>query len=125
VKLPVWRPNLTPEEERDIAYQERNLLALRYAEGWYRDIGNDWPGWSRVLSLANGSMCFHIPDDFEVGTLPEIRPNWDGHTTRQKWESVCLRFKIPVEEEEVHVVVGDAGQYRPGEEIPVRKVDLD
>ena len=125
MKLPVWKPGMTPEEERDCAYQERNLLALRFADGWYRDIENDWPGWSRVLSLAEGAMCFHIPDDFEVGNLPEIRRNWDGHSTWEKWQSVCVTFGIPVEGEEVHVATVKAGQYKRGEEIAIKKVDLD
>ncbi len=88
VDIPCWREGLTPEQERDIAYQERNLLALRYADGWYKDIDNNWPGWSRVLSLDNGKITFHIPDEFLVGNLPEIKPNWDGHSTEQKWRKI-------------------------------------
>jgi len=86
--IPVWKLGMTPEEERDVGYAERNLLALRFADGWYYDRENDWPGWRRVLSLDGGKMCFHIPDDFDVGNLPEIEPNWDGHTTEQKWKRV-------------------------------------
>ena len=88
MEIPVWREGLTAEEERDIAYQERNLLALKYADGWYYDGDNNWPGWTRVLSLDGGRMCFHIPDDFLVGNLPMIESNWDGHTTEQKWRRV-------------------------------------
>lgn len=91
--IPVWREGLTPEEERDIAYQERNLLALHYADGWYHD--GTWEGWARVLSLDGGKMTFHIPDDFEVGSLPKIDSNWDGHSTEEKWGRVlrmrCIR----------------------------------
>lgn len=83
-----WKPWLSPEDEMKIGYQERNLLALHFAEGWYTDPDNDWEGWSRVLSLEGGKMTFHIPDDFEVGNLPEIEPNWDGHTTQEKWQRV-------------------------------------
>ena len=85
---PVWRPGLAPEEERDIAYFERNMLALFIARntggGWYRDPAAS-EGFSRVISCMNGSATFHVPDDFDLGDLPEIMPNWDGHTTRQKW----------------------------------------
>lgn len=90
--IPVWKEGLTAEQERDIAYQERNLLALRWAQGWYRDTDNNWPGWSRVLSLDNGRMTFHIPDDFLVGNLPEINPadGWDGHSTQEKWRRVLV-----------------------------------
>ena len=31
-------------------------------------------------------MCFHIPDDFDLGNLPQIDDDWDGHTTKEKWE---------------------------------------
>lgn len=81
---------MNPSQERDIAYQERNLMALRFADGWYYDRDNNWAGWSRILSLDNGKMCFHIPDDFPVGNLPEIEPNWDGHTTEDKWRRVLI-----------------------------------
>jgi len=96
MKIPVWNSSLTAEEERDLAYAERNLLALKYADGWYNDLDNDWPGWRRVLSLEKGSCCFHIPDDFDVGNLPEIEPNWDGHTTEEKWKRILLQKGIRV-----------------------------
>jgi hypothetical protein len=88
IKTPCWKPGLTVEEERDIAYQERNLLALYMADGWYFDTDNNWEGWKRVLSCADGRMCFHIPDDFPIGDLKQIEPNWDGHTTEEKWKFV-------------------------------------
>jgi hypothetical protein len=87
-KIPCWKEGMTPEEERDTAYDERNLLALHFADGFYYDTDNDWPGWKRVLSLDDGTMCFHIPDEFPIGDLKEIKPNWDGHTTVDKWERV-------------------------------------
>lgn len=88
--IPCWKPGMSLEEERDVGYQERNLLALRYADGWYYDKDNDWPGWRRVLSLDNGRMCFHIPDEFSVGNLPEVEPCWDGHSTEEKWSRVLI-----------------------------------
>ncbi len=81
----IWKEGLTLKEEKDGAYWERNMLALRYADGWYYDRDNNWIGWRRVLSLDGGKLTFHIPDDFPVGNLPEIAPNWDGHTTGEKW----------------------------------------
>lgn len=87
-KLRNWKPEMTAVEEAVLAYEERNLLALAFANGWYYDKDNDWPGYKRVLSLNNGAMCFHIPDDFPVGNLQQIEPNWDGHDTQQKWSKV-------------------------------------
>ena len=94
MKLPCWRPGLTPEEERDIAYLERNLLVLRYADGWYFDLDNNWEGWLRVLSIDGGRLTFHIPDDFPVGNLPHIEPNWDGDSTEEKWRRVLAQRGI-------------------------------
>jgi hypothetical protein len=98
VKVKTWRPDMTDKETADLAYWERNVLALHFAEGWYNDdvpvnltpdVHETEPrfaGWRRVLSLQSGSITFHIPDDFDVGTLAEIERDWDGHTTEQKWE---------------------------------------
>ena len=80
-----YHEGMSLEEQKNGAYWERNMIALRFADGWYYDTDNNWEGWKRVLSLDNGAMCFHIPDDFQVGDLQEIKPNWDGHTTVQKW----------------------------------------
>lgn len=106
---------MSAEETKDLAYWERNVLALKYAEGWYYDdvpfnvkrelcsadqqmlesagiklktVASRYPGWRRVLSLEGGTITFHIPDDFDVGTLPQVEPNWDGHTTEEKWRRV-------------------------------------
>lgn len=106
----VWKEGMSPEEEANGAYWERNMLALLLATymndtirntvglaaqlpdyypcGWYYDRDNNWEGWLRVISINNGSITFHIPDSFDVGTLPEIEPNWDGHTTMEKWNNV-------------------------------------
>lgn len=85
--------------DRNKAYDERNMLTLLIAEivnshnlrndcGWYYDTDNNFEGFKRVISLLDGKACFHIPDEFDVGELKEIQPNWDGHTTEQKWETV-------------------------------------
>jgi hypothetical protein len=95
----VWSPEHTAEEAKNGAYWERNMLALMLANvlnewaigqeticGWYKHEGEGFDGWSRVISLYNGRYTFHVPDDFDLGSiLPEIAPNWDGHTTDQKW----------------------------------------
>ena len=88
MKIAVWNPNMTDKETAELAYWERNMLALRYAQGWYNDDVSNFAGWRRVLCLENGTICFHIPDDFDVGSLPCIVRNWDGHTTEEKWERV-------------------------------------
>lgn len=83
-----WNPDMTETEAKELAYYERNMVALYFADGWYYDIQNNWDGWKRVLSLCRGKMTFHIPDDFNVGNLTQIEPNWDGHTTEEKWARI-------------------------------------
>ncbi len=85
---------MTDEESKDLAYWERNMLALYFADGWYKDTQSNYPGWLRVLSLDGGKITFHIPDAFMVGNLPEIEPNWDGHTTEQKWMRVMAKHEV-------------------------------
>lgn len=89
-----WHEGMSDKETSDLAYWERNVLALFYAEGWYADTENSYPGWSRVLSLNGGSITFHIPDDFYIGKLPEIKPNWDGHTTKDKWSRMIAKTDL-------------------------------
>jgi hypothetical protein len=103
MKIYEWKEGMTAEESKDGGYWERNMLALllgttinKYLEsanapidcGWYYDTDNNWDGWKRVIGLFGGTIAFHIPDDFDVGSLPQIEQNWDGHTTREKWERV-------------------------------------
>lgn len=109
--IKVWYEGMPVEESKDLAYWERNMLALRFADGWYDDLVNvaadlgqpfvgvgtskpRYAGWRRVLTLDGGKMTFHIPDEFDVGNLPRVSPNWDGHTTEQKWRRVQERFGI-------------------------------
>lgn len=94
MKIKTWNPNMTVEETKDLAYWERNVLALKYAEGYYEDWQSNYPGWLRVLSLENGSITFHIPDDFNIGDLKKIEPNWDGHTTEEKWKRILAERNI-------------------------------
>ncbi|MNW28181.1 hypothetical protein D3C74_49990 [compost metagenome] len=116
-----WNSELTPKEELDGAYFERNMLALylavyankayktyrEYLElrgsevvgnhpstppcGWYYDTDNNWEGWKRVISLFDGRATFHIPDDFDTGKLPQIEPNWNGHSTVEKWTEIMRK----------------------------------
>jgi hypothetical protein len=119
----VWKEGMSEKEMRDGAYFERNLLALLLAKqmnrvrkhelflegydtineselpcGWYTH--GEWEGWSRVISINSGSITFHIPDDFDLGDLPQIEPNWDGHTTEEKWEYVMRLCGCKVEKGE-------------------------
>ncbi len=102
MNIKTWHDGMSAEQTKDLAYWERNVLALHFAEGWYNDDvlftpvpGDGQPamvprykGWRRVLSLDNGRITFHVADDFDVGNLPEIVRNWDGHTTEQKWRRI-------------------------------------
>lgn len=54
-------------------------------ERYWEDERFDFYGWSRVISLEYGRFTFHVPDDFDLGNLPQIFPNWDGHSTDEKW----------------------------------------
>jgi hypothetical protein len=94
----VWNERLPLKEQVEGAYWERNMIALYYADGWYFDTDNNWDGWKRVLSIDNGKLTFHIPDNFEVGNLKEISPNWDGHSTKEKWEKILRKFECESED---------------------------
>lgn len=87
--IKTWKPEMSDKETADLAYWERNVLALHFAEGWYEDRENNYPGWLRVLSLDGGKITFHIPDEFDVGNLAKLSsPTWDGHTTEEKWRRI-------------------------------------
>lgn len=104
----VWKRDQTVQEQKNGAYWERNMLALLLATilqnvpdtegdaaGWYKHQGEGFTGWSRVISLYWGQVTFHVPDDFDLGALPEIQPNWDGHSTDEKWHIVMEMCGIP------------------------------
>lgn len=108
-----WHEGMTDKESKNLAYWERNMLALKYADGWYNDdvffkkdgsLLDGGPqarleGWRRVLSLDDGKMNFHIPDDFDIGArLPEISPRYDGHSTLEKWKRVADELWIKFDE---------------------------
>jgi hypothetical protein len=72
------------------AYWERNMLALLLANqaegsGWYYDEKAKGKKCDRVISINYGQLTFHIPKDFDVGNLPEIADDWDGHSKEEKW----------------------------------------
>lgn len=92
--IKVWHEGMSDAEAKDLAYWERNMLATYYADGWYNDDTSNYPGWRRVLTLSRGRITFHIPDDFDVGDLRQVEPNWDGHTTKQKWQRIMTECGI-------------------------------
>lgn len=112
MKIYEYNENMTEKEQKDVGYWERNMLVMFLANvlnyhclsknnqcGWYFDTDNNWDGWKRVISLCNGKYCFHIPDDLEIiGDIPQIEPNWDGHTTEEKWKRVIesIRYKTDI-----------------------------
>jgi hypothetical protein len=55
--------------------------------------------WRRIISLDSGAVNFHIPDDFDIGDLPEITQKWDGHTTKSKWKRVMISCNCKITEE--------------------------
>lgn len=76
----------------DKVYHQRNMVALTLANafkgsGWYYDAENmDSPS-NRVIKINHpeGQMTFHVRNDFNLGDLPQIEPDWDGHTKNEKW----------------------------------------
>jgi len=105
-----WKEGQTSEECLIGAYWERNTILIflgnalnlyeKSTNGWYHD--PDAPaGWSRIISLDNGSLCFLIPDDFKIGDLfPEIEKNWNGHNTAAKWSKIMAMNSIPFTKKE-------------------------
>jgi hypothetical protein len=107
-----WNDSFSLEDTKNLAYFERNLLALLLAKrmndiakefdqplscGYY--IHGEWEGWARVISIDYGKITFHVPDDFDLGSLPLIDPNYDGHSTMEKWINVMKECGCKTEEE--------------------------
>lgn len=103
----VYEDGMDYLEQANGAYWERNMLALFLAlesNRYCMDIGEEldsgyfhhgeWEGWDRVISIHNGQYTFHVPDHFNLGSLPEIEPNWDGHTTEEKWHKMMKNCGI-------------------------------
>lgn len=113
----VYNENMSIEEQKNGAYWERNMLALYTANqlnrqaimqhydkhgmnfdglllpcGYY--VHGEWKGWSRVITLDHGKITFHVPDDFDLGGLPQVKSNWDGHTTEEKWQYVAKKCGV-------------------------------
>ena len=112
MRIETWSEEMSLEDTKNLAYWERNVLALLLAKlennfaidndleltsGWYYDTDNNWDGWKRVISLFDGQITYHIPDNFEVGNLQEIEPNWDGHTTEEKYNNILKYCGVPVD----------------------------
>lgn len=107
----VWQEGMTDEETKNGAYWERNMLAVLLGVvmnnfndheiepicGWYDHQGDGFEGWSRVISIGRGDMTFHVPDGFNLGKLPKIEPNWNGHTTEEKWKVAMNNCGIDME----------------------------
>lgn len=94
MEVKTWHPEMSDFETAQLAYWERNCLALKYADGFYKDTENNFQGWLRVLSLEGGKITFHVPDNFDVGNLSEIPKAWDGHTTVEKWKRILAERGI-------------------------------
>lgn len=98
IKLPnMWHKDMNCKEAQDLAYWERNMLALYICYispesancGWYyHDDETSYNGWARVISINNGSITFHVPDDFDLGSLKQIKNNYDGHSSAAKWYKI-------------------------------------
>jgi hypothetical protein len=110
MEIYVYKKGMNLEEQVNGAYWERNMLALLLAKvsnqecmdfgcdldcGWY--VHGEWEGWSRVISIFNGKITFHVPDSFDMGDLPQIEANWNGHTTEEKWKDVMEYCGISLE----------------------------
>lgn len=113
-----WNSSMSDKEVSDLAYYERNMAVLYMANytnkvwsdwlqyeksrnedisqelrkgppsGWYVDDREEMKGWSRVISVHEGKFTVHVPDDFVMGSLPQIPANWNGHSTEEKWKMV-------------------------------------
>lgn len=116
MEIKLYRPEMSDKEQKDLAYWERNTLALHFAQGWYNDDVEPgkprFTGWRRALSLLNGSITFHVPDDYDVGNLPQIKPNWDGHSTPVKWRNILEKrgIKVIQPKEKKELTVEEAGE---------------
>lgn len=120
MKIPIWHFDMNDKDTADLACWERNVMALYFADhsrgdGWYNDDVEDasdvnmktgeckavprFDGWRRTISLKNGSITFHVPDSFDVGNLPQIERNWDGHSTHEKWRRMLAECGIKESQE--------------------------
>lgn len=82
------------------AYYQRNMLALflaislhnqGYKCGYYIDKSAP-EGYKRVISICSGSYTFHVPDSFDMIGLPLIENNWDGHTSKEKFNRMYAQM---------------------------------
>lgn len=87
--------DLNLKGQRDLAIWERNMLVLFLAKVLNLDKKNNGCGYyidkktdSTVISLCDGQVTFKVPNDFDLGTLPKIINNHDGHTNRKMWQNI-------------------------------------
>ena len=105
----VWDDSMSLEQCIKGAYWERNMIAQLLGflmnkhvsgsiSGWYNENDKRYGNWNRIISLLSGSICFHVPDSFKISkNFPEIKNNWDGHTTAEKWKNI-INFMEGVED---------------------------
>jgi len=85
------------EAERDAAYKERNILVALLARMWPSARGRTpitgWdPEWHNCVYIEApaGQLSWHYHDSEAslFDSLPESQPQWDGHSTEEKYERI-------------------------------------
>jgi hypothetical protein len=88
----------------DRAYAERNACALAFAHmaeaaGWTVGLLKDpeEPDWPvLVVETPRGQVSWHLPaDEVPVDRFDVHRVEWDGHTTREKYDRLERLFMSP------------------------------
>lgn len=115
----IYNAKAPAKDKVKAVYWERNMLALQYAMrvnmilqaffaamrvtfpegclcGWYYDDDNKVKGYSRVISLDAGELTFRIPDDFDIGNLPEIKKNSSNYAAKEMWNEVAKLASIEI-----------------------------
>jgi hypothetical protein len=88
----------------DRAYAERNAVVIAFAhmaeqEGWRVGLLEDptepeWP--VIVIETPRGQVSWHIPaDELPVDRFDARRVEWDGHSTREKYNRLERLFMSP------------------------------
>ena len=49
-------------------------------------------GWKKVISLDGGSLTIEVEDTFDVGDLPQIKPNRQYKTKEEELEYALKRI---------------------------------
>lgn len=88
----------------DRAYAERNACVFAFAHmaeaaGWPVGLLDDaeaegWP--VIVIETPRGQVSWHVPrDELPVDRFDVYCPEWDGHTTREKYNRLERLFMSP------------------------------